>query len=177
RLVTDSQTGATVTVAVPVGVANTPTSFATGGVVVDPLTTGSSSITASAPGFVSIGTALGAGVTVSAPAISLSSAPRVGAGLVAAYNGSLDASQHGGITVTISSSNPSVALVAPNASTTPTASFELSLANGLANFSYAVTGVDGTTGDVTITASASGFTDGTTTASIEIGRASCRERV
>jgi antitoxin (DNA-binding transcriptional repressor) of toxin-antitoxin stability system len=78
----------------------------------------------------------------------------------------LGASNHGGVTVRIASSNPAVALVSPNASTVGTAFFDAVVANGSTQVSFVVHGVEGVTGSVTVTASAPGFTDGAGTATI-----------
>ena len=58
-------------------------------------------------------------VTVTQPAISLFSVPGlVGAGLMSGtYTARLGASAHGGVTIRITSSNPALVLVSPNAST------------------------------------------------------------
>ena len=105
-------------------------------------------------------------VTVNpAPNINLS-AVTVGSGLQRSWSGSLGAPNHGGVTVTLTSSNPAVALVAPNASTPGTASVVIPVADGVTGFSFYVQGVEGQTGTPTITARASGFTDGTATVDV-----------
>ncbi|MDH4133071.1 MAG: hypothetical protein OEV95_14840, partial [Gemmatimonadota bacterium] len=98
-------------------------------------------------------------VSVSVPGITVSSVT-VGSGLQAGSNGSLGASQHSGVTVRVASANPSLFLVAPNATTGGTPFIDIPLANGNTFFSYVVQGADGATGSATITATATGFTQG-----------------
>ena len=67
------------------------------------------------------------------PGISLFSLPAlVGAELQSGiYTARLAESNHGGTTVRITSSNPALLLVSPNASTVGTASVDIPLANGM----------------------------------------------
>ncbi len=51
RMVTSSSSGASVVVQIPAGGANTPTTVATGGVAFDPLSGGTTTVSATAPGF------------------------------------------------------------------------------------------------------------------------------
>jgi hypothetical protein len=107
------------------------------------------------------------GVQVTGAGITLSGMEAVGSGLMGTANtATLGASNHGGVTVRIASSNPTVALVSPNASTVGTAFFDAAVANGSTQASFVVHGVEGVTGTVTVTASAPGFTDGTGAATI-----------
>jgi hypothetical protein len=59
-----------------------------------------------------------------------------------------------------------VALVAPNSTTPGSDTIVVFVPNGSSSFGYYVQGVEGQTGTVTITGQASGFTNGTTTATI-----------
>ena len=79
----------------------------------------------------------------------------------------LEASNHGGVTLRITSSNAAVALVAPNATTAGTAFIDVPVANGTTTVSFVVQGVEGQVGSVTVSASASGFT-GTTSGIINV---------
>ena len=154
-----SSTGAgqTRTVTVPVGAYFSPTTVATGGVEFDPIGGGSTTVSATAPGF---RTATPVNVTVSAPAMTLFSLPAlVGAGLQSGgYTARLGATAHGGVTVRITSSNPAVLLVSPNATTVGTASVDIPVANGSTDATYYIHGIEGARGTVTLTATASGFT-------------------
>lgn len=78
----------------------------------------------------------------------------------------LGATNHGGVNVSIFTSNPAVALVSPNATTPGSDTIIVFIPNGQSVIGYYVQGVEGQTGTVTITGSASGFTNGTTTATI-----------
>jgi len=163
QLVTTTLTGDSVDATIPVLSYRSPTSVASGGVAADPLTAGSANITATIPGYLpetNVRT-----VTVSSPGINLNNVT-VGAALQISTSGYLGASQHGGVEVVITSSNPSVALVSPNASTPGTDSIIIPLAEPATGFSYYVQGVLGATGTVSISARANGFTDGSATATV-----------
>jgi hypothetical protein len=163
QLVTTTLTGDSVDATIPVLNFRSPTSVATGGVAADPLTAGTATVTATIPGYLpetNVRT-----VNVSTPGINLNNVT-VGAALQINTSGSLGATQHGGVDVVITSSNPSVALVSPNASTPGTDSIIVSLANGTTGFGYYVQGVLGATGTVSISARANGFTDGSATAAV-----------
>ena len=149
---------------IPVGSSNTPTSFVTGGVALDPLTSGQTAVSVSASGLITQpqGTVT---VTVSAPGISVNTYT-VAAGLQTGASGSLGATNHGGVTVHIASSDPSTLLLSPNATTAGTSSIDIFLADGYSSFSYTVQGVEGHTGTPTVTVSAPGFVDGSNTVSV-----------
>ena len=86
-------------------------------VIGDALTAGTTTITASAPGFNSVNAGNATpqvDMTVNAPAMTLDNINQfndVGSSLQAAGRISLDGGQHGGITVTLTSSDPSEAIV------------------------------------------------------------------
>jgi hypothetical protein len=157
RLVTSTTTGGQVTATIPPGSARTPTNVGAGGMAVDPLTAGSTTIAVSASGFAPLPNA-SRDLVVSAPGINLGSTT-TGSGLQRSVSGSLGASDHGGTTVTLTSSNPDVMLLAPNASTAGSPSIEIVISDGGTGFSYFIHGMEGVTGSPTVTASASGFTD------------------
>ena len=92
----------------------------------------------------------------------------VGSGLQVASSGNLGASNHGGKTVTLTSSNPAV-LLSPDNVTAGTNQIQVFVPNNSTSFSYYVQGLEGHAADTvtaTITASASGFTDGTGTVAV-----------
>lgn len=165
QLVTQGRTGDTVTVAITPRNSRTPATVATGGVELDYLTTGSTVVRASIPGFRAITTSLGDTVTVTAPTISVNAAT-VGSGLQVASNAFLSASQHGGVDVVIKSLNPAVALISPDAVTPGSDSIVEHLNNGSSTVSYYVQGVEGQTGAVTIKVQAPGFVDGSATITV-----------
>jgi hypothetical protein len=85
----------------------------------------------------------------------------VGSGLQVNASGNLGAGNHGGVTVTLTSSNAAL-LLAPNAGTPGTSSIQIAVPNGTQGFNYFVQGLEGATDTVTVavTAVASGFTNG-----------------
>jgi hypothetical protein len=97
---------------------------------------------------------------VKAQTISLPILPAVGAGLqVGPISATLSVSQHGGVTVRIESSDPSVALVSRGFSMPGTSIIDVPVPNGSATVSFFVQGMEGAApGTATITASAPGFT-------------------
>jgi uncharacterized repeat protein (TIGR01451 family) len=106
-------------------------------------------------------------VTVTPPAQITLNARTVGAGLQESSSGALNATGHGGVTLTLTSSDPSTVLVSPNVSTPGTASIDIEMEPGSNGFSFYVQGVEGATpGTATITASAAGFLNGTTTVTV-----------
>ena len=114
-----------------------------GGLEFDPLSTGTTVVTATIPGFIT--TAAGARtVTVGTPAINIAAnLGSIGSGLqFGAFGGSLAASQHGGVTVHLASSDPSRVLLAPNATTPGLAAIDIPVPNGQTGFSFFVQGTD-----------------------------------
>ena len=65
---------------------------------------------------------------------------------------------HGGVTVRITSSNPDLLLVSPNATTVGSAFIDVPVANGSIDASYFVQGVTNARGTAAVTVSAPGFT-------------------
>ncbi len=163
-LVTSLGSGNQADLAIVAGQARTPSGIGNGGVDFDPILGGSTTVTATAPGYLSLPTA-SVTVTVSSPGITLS-ATTVGDGLQTSTSGFLGASNHGGVTVRVTSSDPAIALVSPNASTPGTAFVDIPVANGVSGFSYYVQGVEGAAGVPVITATAPGFTDGSASATV-----------
>jgi hypothetical protein len=66
----------------------------------------------------------------------------------------------------VKSSNPAVARVAASAVDVATDSIVVNLVNGIGNFNYFVAGIEDTTGQVSITARAPGFTDASAVANV-----------
>ena len=94
------------------------------------------------------------------PGITLLSVPAlVGAGLMAGGGTArLGESNHGGVTVRITSSNPELLLVSRTPTTAAGAFVDVPVANGSTDASYWVHGVEEARGTVTLTATAPGFT-------------------
>jgi hypothetical protein len=159
RLVTQSLSGSSVTVPVAPQVARSPSSVALGGVEFDALGNGATTVAASIPGFAVIPNATQV-VNVTTPAITVQPYT-VGAGLqYGTLNAVLGATNHGGVTVTLTSLNPSVLLLSPNGTTAGTASIQVAVPNGSSTVSYWIQGVEGATGTPLMTVTANGFTDG-----------------
>ena len=156
-LITLPDSTSPVAVGIVAGQSQSPNSVAAGGVAFNPIAAGTSTLSATIPGFIATDAA-SADVSVTAPGISVSAAT-VGAGLQAgSFNAVLGTSAHGGVTVRLQSANPSVVLVSPDATTAGAAFIDVVVADGQTPASYYVQGVEGTTGVVQLTASAPGFT-------------------
>jgi hypothetical protein len=152
------------TAQIPVGFYYTPTSLGTGGVAFRPILGGSTDVSASITGFVAMSTTNPRTVTVTQPGMSLSVNSVVGSGLIEQGNGNLAASNHGGVTVTISSSDPTIVTLSKDAATAGTDSIQIFVPDQTSGFNFFVQAMEGKTGTVSLTATASGFTNGTTTA-------------
>ncbi|HKW12993.1 MAG TPA: FlgD immunoglobulin-like domain containing protein, partial [Candidatus Krumholzibacteria bacterium] len=165
-LVTTPLTGDSVVVSITPGNSTSPGTVATGGVAFDGTALGSTTVSATIPGLIAVSFASQT-VTVTQPTISLNPLGTVGAGLQGQANSAfLSVSNHGGVTVHIASANPSVALVAPNASTAGSASIDVFVANGSASATFYVSGMENVTGTSVVTASAPGFISASQTATI-----------
>ncbi|MGB7213092.1 MAG: hypothetical protein WBC97_10765 [Gemmatimonadales bacterium] len=164
RMVTTGGQADSAVVLIPAGQYYSPFTVATGGAALKVLTSGIDTARVTGAGFVSVPGSAPV-VTVSAPAITVN-AVSVGAGLAVNGYSVLGASQHGGDTVTVWSSNPGVALVAPNATTPGTDSIKVFVPNGQTSVPYYVIGVDSMVGTPIIYASANGFNQGSATATV-----------
>lgn len=155
----------TVAVNIVPGQVQSAATVAAGGVAFDALAAGTTTVSAAIPGFTATATA-SRSLMVSAPGITLDAPAKVGSGLQAAGKLTLETGNHGGVTVSISSSNQSVALVSPASSAAGSASILVGVAGGQTVVDFFAQGVEGATGTVTITASAAGFTGGSDTTRI-----------
>lgn len=159
QLQTLTDVSSPVTVELAPGQSTSGNSIANGGVTLDALGSGSTTVSASIPGLIQQTNATQT-VTVTAPALTVN-ANTVGSGLqYGTLSVILGATLHGGVTVTLTSSNPSVMLLSPNATTAGSASIDVFVADGQNRAYYYVQGVEGQTGIVGLTATAPGFTDG-----------------
>ena len=166
QLVTTARTGDTVTVQLPTGGRVSPATVALGGAAFQSLTTGTTIVSASIPNFRAVGTAAGQTITITAPALALAAPLSIGSGLQTTNTGTVNAAQHGGISVIVRSTNPGLVRVSPSATVVATDSIIIPLANGTASFSYVIAAEDVVTGQASITARATGFTDAATTATV-----------
>jgi hypothetical protein len=144
------------------------------GLEFDPIGSGPTTVSASIPNFIST-TAASVAVTVNTPTITLNAPGSVAGGLqtfaVAGALGGGNATQHSGLTVHLVSSDPTRVILAADVTTAgnPDGTLDIPVAAGVATFSYVVQALDWVEGvstptSVSITASAVGFTNGTTTA-------------
>jgi hypothetical protein len=138
------------------------------GLAFDAIGNGVTSVSATGPAGVLTMTATGTRtVTVTTPAI-IPSVPTVtvGSGLQVSSFASLGGSQHGGVTVTITSSAPSVMLVSPDSTIAGTATIGIPMANNSASIPFVIQGMEGAAGTATVTLSAPGFTSATMTVTV-----------
>jgi len=152
--------GASQTAQIVPGTYYTPFDTTSGGVAFHPLLSGSTTVSVAAAGYLATPNAT-ASVTVSQPGISVN-AVTVGSGLQTNTSFFLGASTHGGVTVTLTSSNAAM-LLSPNATTAGSSQITMAVPNGTQSVGFYVQGLEGQTQSVTttVTVSASGFTDGT----------------
>jgi hypothetical protein len=165
--------GASVTINMPVNQYYTPTTVASGGVAFDPLSGGTTTVTATAPGFNNSWSEASAVITVNLPVISITDPWanyfKVGGGLQKTLRVNLDASEHGGVTVRITSSDTIRLLVSTTATTAGTSFIDISIPNGQIYKDFYVQGINGVTGNVTISATNLLFTTGTRTVEVVQG--------
>jgi hypothetical protein len=152
------------TAQITAGTSSTPATLAAGGIEFDPIGAGSTTVSATIPGYLAMNTAT-VNVTITAPVINISSTT-VGAGLATTVNAALGSSNHPADSVTLTSSQPSVLLLAKDLTSPGSASIRIPMAANATNFSFVAMGVEGQTGAPLITAEFPGFTDGTTTGTV-----------
>jgi hypothetical protein len=162
-------TGQEFTLTIPAGQSNTATTLASGGIALDPMASGTTTVSAVSDQAAEFATA-SRQVTVSTPGMSmdLGTGANVGAGLICgSYSVTLGApALTGGVVVTVRSSAPTVLVLSPNASTVGTGEITLTIPAGSQSASFYLQGMESQTGTVTITAAAEGFTDAVGTATV-----------
>ena len=136
---------------IPSGQVTTTFTPAYGGTAPLPCTT---TVTASATGLVSDSTS----ITVNPQTnITAPTAQVVGSRLMIGTGASLGTTQHGGVTVTVTSSDPTRVLLSRNSSLVGQASITVPMVDGQSFVPYVVHGVENTTGSATVTLSSPGF--------------------
>ncbi|MCB1164383.1 T9SS type A sorting domain-containing protein [bacterium] len=159
ELETLTLTGSTVTVAVAPGSSASPQTLAQGGVEHEGLSSGTATLTASIPGFISQPLASHT-VTVDAATVDffLSGSPIVGSGLMSGtLQARINGTEHGGTTVHLASSNPAALLVSLDGAQAGTPSVDVFVPDGQSNFLYFLHGMEGQTGAVALVATATGL--------------------
>ena len=149
--------GAAITVLVPAGSNGSAVGF---GDEIDPVGVGTSTLTASAPGFITGPNGVEV-VMVNAAGINVFGANGlVGAGLMVQCCGAtLSGAAHGGVTVTVTSLDPARILVSPDTITVGAASYNVVIPNGQTSVPMIMHGVNGgALGAASIQVSAPGFT-------------------
>jgi hypothetical protein len=156
------------TVTIPVGQARSPLTVAAGGVALDPLGVGTTTVAVSSAQALEA-TAATQVVTIDAPEITMNvGGARVGSGLVyGTYVVSLEApAGPGGVTVTLASSNAGVLQLSTTETAAGAASVAVTVPQGQSSATFWIQGVESTTGTATITASAAGYTNGTASVTV-----------
>ena len=166
ELETATDTAGTATVEVAAEGSRSPSSVSAGGIQLAPRTAGTTTVSGTIPGFVATGNAVRT-VTITAPGISATTNLPTGSGLQRFGSGGLLASDHPGVDVVIRSTNPAVALVAPDNATPGSDSIVIPIATGFTGFSFYAQGVDGQTGSADFVITAAGFTPDTTAVTVE----------
>ncbi|MHC1725305.1 MAG: PKD domain-containing protein [Syntrophobacteraceae bacterium] len=153
---TSSASGASVTLLMPKGSQYTPTWVGGGGVAFDPVGSGITRVSANALGFNSSWSGSYVDVTVSSPGMTITNpwdgTDRIGSGLQYYRRLTLGGSDHGGVTVRVTSSNPGLARVAADSVTAGTEYIDVYIPNGQSYYDFFVQGVSSATGSVEITA-------------------------
>jgi hypothetical protein len=155
--------GSPQTVTIGAGQSRSAAGIGTGGVELrfDAPITGTTTVSATAPGFDAAFAQASAvvDVDVTQATITLSSSEtEVGAGLEGTVTLVLSGASHGGVTVHVASSDPSVLKLAPDATTAGAASIDMVFPDGDASETFRMLAVAGATGSVTITATEAAHT-------------------
>ena len=162
RLQLSGGAAASGTLSILAGASRSGATVATGGVALDPMAVGTTTITASSAQTLEAPGATRA-VSVTAPTIRLNATgARVGSGLVAGpYSVVLDGpAPAGGVPVTLTSGDGTLLQLAPGAATTGAPSITLTVPAGQTNGYFHLQGVEARTGTTTIAASAPNFGSG-----------------
>ncbi len=150
-------------VVVPPGEYTSPGTVAAGGVAFDGVGPGVTTVTAAAPGFLPVSTGV-VDLPVTQPSIAINNLPSVGVGAglqtSAALHATLSAALHGGVTVHIEVADTNLALISENALDVGGKSVDVFVANGQTVAAFYLEGKEDTTGVITLSASAPGFSNG-----------------
>jgi len=166
-VLTLADTSDVVSLVVPAGESNTPTTVAGGGFALDGIALGTVTVAALAAGFDTTAVPSQQAVTITAPTIGIVGLGAVGAGLQGGkVTATLSTSAHGGVLARVESSDSLVALVSAGVSSPGQPAVDILVPNGSTKVEFYVHGVDDTTGAVTIDVSATQFVTETGAATI-----------
>jgi hypothetical protein len=151
RLTTSTGSAQTRSVVIPPGQPYTQGSVATGGVAFDPLTPGTTTVSASSA---DARASIGVLVTVVAPGITFHTLPTtIGAGLQDGwYFARLAGSNHNGAIITIASDDPGRVQLAPSSTAAPAGSINIELTDGVTDAYFYIHAIENARGAVRITA-------------------------
>lgn len=159
QIVGTSATGDSLAFRIEPGDSSTPGSLATGGLGIDGVAAGSTFVTAAIPGF-SPTTQGVRQIEVTQPTITwVGTTFDLGSGLQSnELRARLSAPDHGGVTVTLTVDDPTLALIAADEFTVGSASIDVFIADGQIDAEFHMNALETRTGVVTLSASAPGFT-------------------
>jgi hypothetical protein len=133
----------------------------------EPLANGTTVVTATGPAGTRTMTATGIRtVEVATPRILVPSAVTVGAGLQEPIFGTLNGSQHGGVSVLITSSAPGLVLVSTSTTTAGETSISVPVANNTTAVPFVIQALENVTGTAIVSLSTDGFTTATMTVTV-----------
>ncbi len=161
QLTTSSGSGSSMTVNIPVNGYDTPSSVASGGIAFDPLSVGTTTMTASALGSNAAFGYSNQAVTVNQTAITFSDLHHgdwiIGGGLQKTMRVTLNGSAHGGVTIRIASTDTVRLLVSPDATTVGTSFIDVFIPNGETYKNFYIHGISGDPGTVPLTGTSTGL--------------------
>jgi hypothetical protein len=164
-VLTLADTSGTVPLFLAEGLDTSPSSVGAGGVGADGLTPGTTVISVTAPGFLPM-TGASQPVTVTAPTMSFLGTD-VAAGLQTRLRyGSLSASSHPGVFVTVESADSNLVLIAPDESSPGSPSLDIWVDPGSTSFPYVLQALEDTTGTVDVWVSAPAFVPDTASVTV-----------
>jgi len=173
--ITLTSTSATVAVPVVGGVAASPRTVtivpgqSSASYGLRPLVAGTTTITATSPSAAApVRPNYPATITVTSPSSSISLASGVGAGLTVQGIVFLQvAAPAGGTTITLTSSDPTRLLLAPDATTSGTTQVSIAVPQGATYTYFTAMGLEDVTGNPTVTAQTPGYTDATASIAVQ----------
>ncbi len=167
ELVTSGSSGQTVQAVIVEGTSSTPSSVNLGGVALAPLTEGTATVSVTVPGFQSLDDTT-QDVVVGPAIITFGSLPLdVGSGLISRWaTVNLNGTAHGGVTVRVESLDPAKMLISSDENEVGQGFVDLVINDGLNNKRFYLHGIEGMTGGVILTATATRWAGDTNAAQV-----------